>query len=197
MLATGITLYFVRHGETDWNVAQRYQGQTDVPLNAVGRTQAARNGRALKNALGSRAGRLDFVTSPLSRATETMHIVRKELDLPCDTVITDQRLSEINFGHWEGLLWKELPRIDPKGFAARMADPWGWQPVGGESYAMLYDRVSGWLAGIAHDTIVVSHGGVSRVLRGLVLKLAPASIPRLKVPQDQVLILSGETQTWI
>src|SRR5215471_5979687 len=105
MVPAGITLYIVRHGETDWNVAQRYQGQTDVPLNAIGRTQAARNGRALRNALGSRASCFDFVTSPLLRATETMHIVRRELKLPRDTFIIDERLSEINFGHWEGLLW--------------------------------------------------------------------------------------------
>jgi hypothetical protein len=45
MLKRGITLYFVRHGETDWNAVRRYQGQTDTPLNDKGRGQAARNGR--------------------------------------------------------------------------------------------------------------------------------------------------------
>ena len=54
MLRPSVTLYFVRHGETDWNRAQRYQGQRDIPLNATGRAQAARNGRALAQTLGHR-----------------------------------------------------------------------------------------------------------------------------------------------
>jgi probable phosphoglycerate mutase len=197
MLLKGVTLYFIRHGETDWNVCQRYQGQTDVPLNNAGREQAVRNGRALERLLGARVDDLDFVASPLSRATETMEIVRRQLHLAPNGFRIDDRLREINFGHWEGLLWNELPRIDPDGFAARKADPWRWQPKGGESYAALSGRVAGWLAEIAHDALVVSHGGVSRVLRGLLLGLAPRDIPRLEVPQDKVMMLSSHCLRWI
>src|SRR5262245_34269438 len=162
MLRPGVTIYFVRHGETDWNVAQRYQGQRDIPLNANGRAQAARNGRALLEKLERDAEALDYVSSPLMRARETMEIVRGEMGLAPHAYRMDMRLSEMHYGHWEGQLWHELPTIDPEGFEARRADIWGWQPAGGESYRMLSDRVALWLSGMQRDAVVVSHGGVSR-----------------------------------
>src|SRR6185503_9842367 len=91
MLRSGVRLYYVRHGETDWNRDQRYQGQKDIPLNATGRSQAARNGKVLAGALGERATGLDYVASPLERACETMQIVRRELGLPPDAFRTDDR----------------------------------------------------------------------------------------------------------
>ena len=196
MLKPGITLYFVRHGETDWNRAQRYQGRRDIPLNATGRSQAQRNGRTLAEMLGPGAGALDFVASPLARATETMEIIRQELSLPAPEYRTDERLREIHYGHWEGELWSELPRTDPEGYAARQADPWNWQPAGGESYRTLSDRVAAWLAETRRDTVAVAHGGVSRVLRVLVLQLAGAEIARLEVPQDKVLLVQAGSIRW-
>jgi probable phosphoglycerate mutase len=197
MLAAGVTLYYVRHGETDWNVAQRYQGQRDIPLNANGRTQAARNGKVLLETLGPKAEALDFVASPLARARETMEIVRREMRLAPHAYRLDARLSEINYGHWEGQYWNDLPNSDPEGFAARRADLWGWQPKGGESYSMLSDRVALWLADMKHDAVVVSHGGVSRALRGIVLKLTSADIFRLEVPQDKILVIRDGTASWL
>jgi broad specificity phosphatase PhoE len=196
MLAAGVTLYYVRHGETDWNLAQRYQGQRDIPLNDTGRGQAARNGRTLLEKLGPDAEALDFVASPLSRTRETMEIVRREMGLAPHAYRLDERLMEMNYGEWEGQLWKELPTADPAGFAARSADIWGWQPTGGESYRMLSDRVALWLADVKRDAVVVSHGGVSRALRGLVLKLQGADIPLLEVPQDKVLLIRDGTASW-
>jgi broad specificity phosphatase PhoE len=200
MLRPGITLYFIRHGETDWNRAQRYQGQQDIPLNATGRSQARRNGRVLGEMLakvpGHGAASLDYVASPLLRARETMEILRRELALGPDTYRIDGRLAEIRYGHWEGQLWPELPHIDPDGYAARQADPWGWQPVGGESYRMLSDRVGLWLGEVQRDAVVVSHGGVSRVLRGLILQLGGADIFRLEVPQEKVLVVTAGAVHW-
>ena len=197
MLPDGVTLYFLRHGETDWNAVQRYQGQTDIPLNDLGRSQAARNGRALAAHLGARGARLDYVASPLSRASETMQIARREMGLPPDDFRRDIRLQEQSYGHWEGQLWSELPRTDPEGYAARLADKWGWCPIGGESYCMLSRRIAGWLAEVREDTVVASHGAVSRALRGLVLGISGPEITELEVPQDKVLVLSGGTLSWL
>ncbi len=200
-LQSGLTLYFVRHGETDWNVAQRYQGQTDIPLNDTGRGQAARNGRALAEYLGVRARTLHFVASPLSRTVETMQIMRQTLGLPVDDFARDDRLMEQHFGHWEGVVWGDLPRVDPEGFEARKADSWHWLPRGGESYVMLQARVETWLSSLAQDTVVVAHGNVGRVVRGLVLRLEKQSVTKLEAPQDRVLKLTrdagAETLMWI
>jgi broad specificity phosphatase PhoE len=197
MLKAGVTLYFVRHGETDWNAAKRYQGRRDIPLNAKGRAQAKRNGQVLAGLLGSRAVSLDHVSSPLLRARETMEIVRAELALDPNDYRIDERLAEIDYGDWEGRLWAELPHTDPEDYAARQADLWGWQPNGGESYRMLSERAALWLGGIERDAVVASHGGVSRVMRGLVLQLANAEIPHLPVPQDKVLLVTAGGIRWL
>jgi probable phosphoglycerate mutase len=197
MLKPGVTLYFVRHGETDWNRAQRYQGQRDIPLNALGREQAVGNGRRLAGALGEQAAVIDYVSSPLARAWETMELMRAELGLPQKGYRTDERLREIHYGHWEGELWNELPATDPQGFAAREADKWGWRPTGGESYRDLSLRVAQWLGDVERDAVVAAHGGVMRVLRGLSSRLEPAEIFRLDVPQDKVLVVEAGRTRWL
>jgi broad specificity phosphatase PhoE len=186
----GVTLYVVRHGETDWNAALRLQGQTDVPLNGKGRGQAARNGRALREILSAHPD-IDFVSSPLSRAVETMDIMRQELVLPAKAYRTDDRLKEIAFGIWEGKTWGDVDGFVDACGRRRADDPFVWQPEGGESYAQLSARVAGWLGTITRSGIVVTHGGVTRVLRGSVLGLPPAEIAELPVPQDEILVLKA------
>ena len=192
----GITLYFVRHGETDWNAERRYQGQCDIPLNALGREQARRNGVTLAALMPSIAN-ARFVASPLGRTRETMEILRAGMGLPAEVYALDERLKELSYGAWEGQLQDELPVIDPAGWAARTHDPFRWRPEGGESYADLLVRSADWLATIEHDTVVASHGGVSRCLRGHVLGLDPASIPELESPQDRVLVLRKGVMSWL
>jgi broad specificity phosphatase PhoE len=192
-----ITLYFVRHGETDWNKAQRYQGQTDIPLNELGRIQALRNGRVLGGVIGERAAMIDFVASPLSRASETMQLIRQGMGLEREPFQRDDRLKEQHFGHWEGQVWSELPALDPDGFAARRADTWGWMPRGGENYEMVRGRVLEWLSGLTRDTVAVSHGNISRSVRGILLGLDTAVVPKLEVPQDKVLLIRGGKAEWL
>jgi probable phosphoglycerate mutase len=196
MLRDGVTLYFVRHGETDWNAARRFQGQTDIPLNATGRLQAARNGQALRSLLGDALTTIDYVASPLSRASETMRIARAELGLEPDAFRRDPRLMEQCYGHWEGQFWDELPEVDPEGFAGHVGNTWEWSPRGGESYRMLSERIAGWLEGVDSDAVVASHGAVSRVLRGLVLGLEGRSVTQLETPQDRVLVLERGRMRW-
>ena len=192
----GVTIYFLRHGETDWNAQARYQGQVDIPLNDTGRAQAHRNGEALRTVLRDPAG-YDYVSSPLGRTCETMTIVRAALGLPEAGVRYDDRLREMNYGHWEGQLAADLPQTDPDGIAERARDWWNWRPKGGESYEDLTLRIAQWVATIERDTVVSSHGGVSRALRGIIVPVPRDEVPRLKVPQDRVLILRRGSMEWL
>src|ERR1700710_2401763 len=98
------TIYYIRHGETEWNADGRLQGNQDIPLNDLGRTQATHAGSILAG-LFARDGRepssLSFVASPLGRARLTMELLRTELKLPAQDYALDDRLREIGYGHWE------------------------------------------------------------------------------------------------
>ena len=91
------TIYFLRHGQTDWNAELRLQGQKDIPLNETGRGQARQNGRMLADLIDDPA-RFRYIASPIGRTRETMNLVRLELGLPSHGYETDDRLKEISFG---------------------------------------------------------------------------------------------------
>src|SRR6187551_141397 len=99
------TIYYIRHGQTEWNALGRFQGSQDIPLNDLGREQAAHAGGILKDLLAQHArgaDGLEFVSSPLGRARSTMEFVRTQLGLLPDDYTLDDRLREIGYGHWEG-----------------------------------------------------------------------------------------------
>ena len=84
-----------------------------------------------------------------------------------------------------------------EGLASRHADPVNWRPRGGENYVELKARTDAWLAEVTRDTVVVTHGGPSRTLRGSILDLDPMTVPRLEVPQDRVLVLAADGMRWV
>jgi broad specificity phosphatase PhoE len=158
-------LYFIRHGETDWNAERRLQGLRDIPLNARGRTQAVRCGELLGRIFagsGVALQQIAFTSSPLSRARETMEILRTTLGLAPQAYAIDRRLAELAFGQWEGLTYKEVRALDRSILATRERDKWNFRPPGGESYADLLVRVRAWHDSASNDAIVTAHGGVAR-----------------------------------
>ncbi len=122
------TIYYIRHGETAWNAAGRFQGAQDIPLNDRGLMQAAHAGGVLDNLFardGRAASSLAFVASPLGRARHTMELVRGALELPPDSYALDDRLREIGYGHWEGSTLQEMQVSHPEHYATREAAPPG------------------------------------------------------------------------
>ena len=190
------TLWFIRHGETDWNREGRLQGQRDIPLNDLGRRQAAEAGRRLANAVAE-PGRLQWLVSPLGRTVETALLARGAIGLDPPGFMTDERLKEITFGRWEGETWHDLKKRERDLARARKADKWNFVPPGGESYAMLAKRIEPWLQTIPDECVAVAHGGVARVLMSMVGGLRAADAPYEDVRQGEVLRLELGSFTWI
>ncbi len=193
---TDSILYLLRHGETEFNVEGRLQGQQDSPLTARGRAQARAHG-ALLRTLIARPETWRVVASPLGRALHTARLACAELGLPAAAIETDARLKEIAYGDWERLTYDQIEASDPGNWAARERDRWGFVVPGGESYAMLALRAGAFLDEARGNTIVVSHGGIGRVLRGLYGGLAPPEIKTLEQPQDAIHRLAQGTVTRI
>jgi broad specificity phosphatase PhoE len=196
-LAARDRLIFIRHGETDWNRDGRLQGQQDIGLNAKGRAQARATAGQVAGIVQARP---DFPcqASPLRRTMETMRIVRETLGLaPPQQFTTDARLMELTFGRWEGLTWRAVRQQDPLAARQRHQDKWGFVPPGGESYAMLAERVAPWVRRLGGDTLVVAHGGVARVLLFLIAGVEPGTAAATPIFQGRVLLFQDGAHHWL
>jgi probable phosphoglycerate mutase len=188
------TIYYVRHGLTDWNVQQRLQGRHDVPLNAEGRGQAARCGEILRDLLacdGKAPAQLGYVSSPLGRARTTMEIVRATLGLEPADFPVDERLAEIAFGEWEGLTYDDVLKRDKDVVARRESNKWGFKPPGGESYVQVTARIRAWYETVDKDTLVAAHGGTARALVAHLQIAQPEDATHYSVDQGVVYVFAG------
>jgi probable phosphoglycerate mutase len=191
-------LYYIRHGETDWNVEQRLQGRIDTGINARGRQQAAHCGEVLHDLFARdnrEAGDLAYVSSPLSRARETMERVRATLLLDPGSYDIDARLLEISYGQWEGLTLSEIHAREPEVLTQRERDKWDFTPPAGESYRELTRRVSAWYETVTCDTVVAAHGGVARALIAHLGILPDEAATHADVVHGAVYVFSGATMT--
>jgi broad specificity phosphatase PhoE len=190
-----MTIFLVRHGETEWNLARRHQGRFDSPLTERGVAQARAIGRRL--ATLPETERAPIVSSPQGRARRTAEIIRAELG-DAAVLTIDQRLREHSVGSWDGLTYDEIEVNLPGVFDGDGAHQWYFCAPDSESYAAFAGRVGEWLGERNNSTpiIVVAHGLVSRALRGLYAGLPPAAALMLPVPQERIFRLSdGSVET--
>ena len=197
MTASRPTIYFFRHGETDLNLEGRLQGQKDIPLNDVGRVQAEEAGRKLQS-LAPHVEDLAYVASPMTRTRETMEILRGILGLHPESYRLDERLVELTFGSWEGMTWKEVRKAEPSLAALREQDKWHYAPPGGgESYAMLVDRIRPILDDLTRDTVIVAHGGVARAFLAICCGVNSRQAASMDIWQGRVLMIEGRSYRWV
>ncbi len=180
-------LVVVRHGRTAWNADGRFQGHTDVPLDATGREQA----RALAATL--RGERFDaLVASDLSRARETAEAIAQGR---ATSLAVDVRWREMGFGAWEGLTWEQIVAREPALAGRSLTEPRGYVPPHGESFAVVCERVAEALLDIAATApdggrvLVATHAGPLHALLRIALgetaaaavkvRFTPASVTRL------------------
>lgn len=164
-------IYLLRHGETTWNAARRYQGTLDSPLSDAGRAQTHR----LRDALRAVALRAVY-SSPLTRAFETAAAVAAPHGLP---VRAHDGLTEIRVGEWEGLTVSEIEARYAEAVRRWYDTPHLTRIPGGETIEELRARAASAVEELRRrhegETIaVVAHGGVNKTILLTVLE-APLS----------------------
>jgi uncharacterized phosphatase len=145
---TKTLIHLIRHGETDWNATNRYQGSSDIPLNDTGRDQAA----ALAEAMRGESWDL-IVSSPLSRAMDTAKAVAGAIGIPEDDIVPDKRAQERSYGEAEGLTLAEREEIWPNGEWPGLES---WENVALRAMELLDELVA---SHSGERILVVCHGG--------------------------------------
>jgi phosphoserine phosphatase len=169
------TILLARHGESDWNRSQRWQGFADRPLTDLGRRQAAELAARLDET------ELDTIySSDLRRARETAEIVARSKGLE---VHATPDLREVDVGSWSGLTRAEAEAQFPEGYARWLGGGEGWKD--GETYEQMSERVVAAVQRIAalHDdrrVLVVAHGGSIRAVHAAALGLDVHSYRRIQ-----------------
>jgi broad specificity phosphatase PhoE len=185
-----LTLFVIRHGECEHNIAGRAASQNDSPLTERGREQARTNGRLLKE-IAQPLDKYQFYASPLHRTCVTMEILREAAGLPSTGYFADRRLMEIDFGDHT---WMTREEIAPDSHARFLADPWSYAQPNGESQAMLFARIGRFLPTLSGDSVIVTHGWSARMIRAHYLGLPPEVTVRYDAPHAGILRLSQGTE---
>ena len=185
----------VRHGETDWNVARRLQGHTDIPLNQHGIVQAMQMAKALK------AIDLQFdvlYSSDLQRAANTAVAIEERFGTKA---IIDQQLRERHLGALQGLTTEEGPHLKPDLWAIHMSRNLDHSLEGGESIKQFAIRIHTALENIriqhAGKTILlVSHGGALDMMYRLASSQSLESEKAVAVPNASLNWISHNGSSW-
>lgn len=196
MAAMPFPLIFIRHGETEWNQQNRFQGTTDTELSHQGAIQALENAdriRELASHVSIKFSDLHFVSSPLLRAQQTASLIRDELcpgtgaagnRLPAITI--DPAFRELSLGRWEGLTSAEVKDQFYLERKSRKADRWTFAPMDGESMASRKAQVVDALQKLQPGTIVITHSGILRIILHVVGGLPEQAAARADTPHDQI-----------
>jgi len=149
-------IYFLRHGQTDWNAQRRIQGHTNIPLNKTGIEQAKKAKEELD--------KIEFdicFTSPLDRARQTAEIVLEGRNIPIELA---PEIMERNFGEFEGTSYDVADKLALRAWLTTKLSK-------GETTAILFKRISDFLDDLKlnyvdkKSILLVSHGGVARCVK--------------------------------
>ncbi|MBU2936281.1 MULTISPECIES: histidine phosphatase family protein [Pacificibacter] len=184
-------IFLLRHGQTEWNLEGRMQGQLDSPLTAKGWAQAQAQRDILKPVFAA-FPQIDFQASPLGRAWDTAVTAADG-----HPVYQNDVLKEVFAGSWEGRLRADI--VAERGGSAAEEDMFDLflSAPDGEGAATLEQRCRNALNALNGPAVIVSHGVVSAFLRGLVRGLGIVDIARLSHNQGVVFALHNESETML
>jgi broad specificity phosphatase PhoE len=190
-------MYVIRHGQTVWNRARIIQGQQQSVLTRDGIAQADAMGRTLATHLDQRglsAGDMQMISSPLARSYQTASVIAENIGYDPVAIHRDDRLKEIGFGQWETRAWAEIEKTEAPEVEKWLAERFSYRPPGGENYPDVMARLQYWLNSLQarENLIVVAHGVVNQILRGMHAALPGEEIPGLDFPQDAFYRLTDE-----
>lgn len=163
-------LYLIRHGSTNLNHEHRYQSKTDLPLSTYGIKQIKQLKKRIKHIS------FDLVlTSSAKRSQESCQLLFNKLP-----VVIHKGLTEINFGIWEGLKYKEIQSRYPKELSRYEQDPFKNAPSGGETFAAVFYRIKTLYRDICSiyqgKTIaILGHGGSLNIFLCYLFGIKPQS----------------------
>lgn len=188
-------LLLTRHGQTDWNIARRYQGHSNTGLNQTGIQQAEQLARRLSSETIHA-----IYSSDLSRAVDTANRIQR-LQQTAKAVATDMRWRELSFGDWEGMTYEEMSAHSPELFDAWMKDSLTVSTPNGETHRQLAERVKSAFDELKakhkdETVLLVGHSGSMQTLLALLLgvdlsrywqfRISQASLSELTVYDDAV-----------
>lgn len=183
-------LLLTRHGETEWNVIRRYQGQSDVPLNQTGIRQAEQLAKRLSTE------KIDAIyASDLCRAVDTAQIIQNAQEHKITEVVADPRWRELSFGKWEGLNHEGIQAQWHDEATKWYADQVNSSPPGGETLLQLAERVQSALDELKNKhkderVLVVSHSGAIQALLCLTLGVDLSRYWQFRILQASLTIIS-------
>lgn len=159
-------IYLLRHGETAFNIAKRFQGGLDSPLTARGIGQARAMGARLRSLINLSDTAL--FASSRGRAIATAQLMAQEAGITADPIIEDG-FAEISMGSWDGRTGAEIDAETGGQWSRMDRNNWFFETPDGERYEAFEARLTAALARAkahpARDCVIVSHGVSIRVLR--------------------------------
>lgn len=190
-------IIIIRHGETFWNLKKRKQGQKNSNLTKKGRKQGADVAQFIKKK-NINLNNFKIYASPLKRVLDFIKIIDKNLNRKISiekACIKSKLLKEHKFGKWEGKTDEQIQKLFPNEFNERKRNRWNYVVPKGESYALLKLRVEKFIKKNIKknkDYIIFTHEMVSKVFRGIVLKMNNQKILLLKHKQDKIFIYKNQ-----
>lgn len=177
-------LYFIRHGQTDWNTEGKIQGSTDTELNSTGIRQAEEMSRQV---LESHIRISRIYTSRQKRALKSAQILSETLKVDYEIA---EGLEEMNLGAWEGLTWDEVKAKFPVEYEEWYHNRRDTKPPKAESYQDMLNRVLASLHKIIHenehDVAIVTHSAVIKCLQCLITDTPFQSMGRFKTENTDI-----------